>query len=124
VPGPPKPLGLGLQPLSPGVPEHAELLAYLTQQRGISLATLQRNRVCAERRWCPSSRRVELQLAFPFYKHGCVVNIKYRALPKAFSQSKGGQQVFYGYDDALVSALREGAMRHNGASMHPLGAWA
>jgi hypothetical protein len=41
-------------------------------------------------------------IAFPFYSGGRIVNIKYRALPKHFQQSAGGQQVFYGLDDIII----------------------
>jgi hypothetical protein len=43
-------------------------------------------------------------IAFPFFSGGRVVNVKYRALPKHFQQSAGGQQVFYGLDDIQVTS--------------------
>lgn len=55
-----------------------------------------------EVRYCsPLQQEVE-HIAFPYYKNGSIVNVKYRALEKHFSQTKGGEQVFYGYDDAKV----------------------
>ena len=71
-------------------------------QRGISAATLQRNRVAMQTRYSPALRTTVPHIAFPYYYNGEVVNVKYRALPKNFVQSKGGQQVFYGLDDLQV----------------------
>jgi len=41
-------------------------------------------------------------VAFPSFQAGQLVNVKYRAAPKHFSQVKHGQQVFYGIDDLQV----------------------
>lgn len=140
-----------LEPLTP------ELRAWFAA-RGISAATLARNGVACEWRYCPPLKAVVPHIAFPYrrgasaatalacsvpplqaaawcsscclcgLRHrqralacmaraifiacslqctaGEVVNIKYRALPKHFSQSKGGQQVFWGCDDVQVRAGR------------------
>lgn len=92
---PPGPLDTKLQPLSP---ELEEWFA----KRGISQDTLQRNGVAMEVRWCPAAERELPHIAFPYTKNGATVNIKYRALEKYFTQTKGGEQLFYGYDDAKV----------------------
>eukprot|EP00775_Hariotina_reticulata_P010436 gene10436-10594_t len=88
-------LGSKLQELTP------EFLQWF-QNRGISRATLERNGVMCEKRYCGALGREEWHIAFPYRKNGVMVNIKYRALEKHFSQSKGGEQIFYGYDDAKV----------------------
>jgi hypothetical protein len=59
-----------------------------------------------EKRYCAALGGEEWHIAFPYRKNGVIVNIKYRALEKHFSQSKGGEQIFYGYDDAKVSSCR------------------
>jgi hypothetical protein len=91
----PRQLGQNFHELSP------ELLQWL-KARGISRATLERNRIKMEARHCSAlGARVD-HIAFPYYMRGAIVNVKYRAPPKHFTQVKGGQQVFYGYDDAQV----------------------
>jgi hypothetical protein len=92
-----------LRPLS------AELLAWFAARR-ISAATLAACGVAMERRYVPGSGAAGPvdAIAFPYIKGGAVVNIKYRALPKAFSQTKGGEQVLYGIDDVAVSPGRVG----------------
>lgn len=94
---PPRQLGQGFRELTP------ELLQWLNN-RGISKSTLDRNRVQMEQRYCSALKAWADHIAFPYYKDGVVVNVKYRALPKQFSQVKGGEQVFFGYDDAQVGA--------------------
>jgi 5S rRNA maturation endonuclease (ribonuclease M5) len=77
--------------------------------RGISHNTLALNRVAMERRFMPgaggSPGGVVAAIAFPYLKGGEVVNVKYRALPKVWSQTKGGEQILYGIDDIRVSLL-------------------
>jgi twinkle protein len=75
------------------------------QQRGISEQTLERNGIRMQLRYCPSEGKEMPHIAFPYYRNGGLVNVKYRALPKHFSQIKGGEQIFYGYDDAKVCRL-------------------
>jgi twinkle protein len=90
-----------LRPLTP------ELLSWFAA-RGISPATLERNGVSSQRRWSQQHREEVDCVAFPYVRDGSVVNVKYRALPKAFSQTKGGEKVFYGFDD-IQPAGGEGA---------------
>jgi hypothetical protein len=71
---------------------------WIEQERGISTAVLRRNRVSMVYRPPPAAPSI----AFPYYQGGHVVNIKYRALDKRFSQVKGGSQVFYGINDLQV----------------------
>lgn len=78
-----------------------ELLQWL-QDRGISKAVLDRNRVHMEQRYCGALKAFADHIAFPYFRDGVVVNVKYRALPKHFTQVKGGEQIFFGYDDAQV----------------------
>lgn len=80
-----------LQKLSP------EFLQWF-EKRGISAETLQRNGVAMEIRGDENAPHI----AHPFYKDGNIVNVKYRQLPKKFHQTKGGEQIMYGFDDAKV----------------------
>lgn len=91
-----------LQPLSPA------LLEWFGT-RGIPGAVLERNGVRMQRRYMRALQREEDCIALPFRQQGEVVNIKYRALPKHFSQVQGGQQVFYGIDDLQVCHVTRGA---------------
>lgn len=91
----PRQLDQGFKELTP------ELLQWL-QDRGISKATLDRNRVHMEQRYCGALKAFADHIAFPYYRDEVVVNVKYRALPKHFTQVKGGEQIFFGYDDAQV----------------------
>ena len=65
-----------LQPLS------RELVDYFAQ-RGISQTTLERNGVQQEY----SSKHSSQAIAFPYYREGEVINIKYRTLDKKFWQA-------------------------------------
>ena len=58
--------------------------------RGISHATLLRNRVAQE------TVEGEPVIAFPYFREGMLVNIKYRTLDKRFWQVKGAAKILYG----------------------------
>jgi recombinational DNA repair protein (RecF pathway) len=88
-----------LQPLS------ADFAQWFSQ-RGISQQTLERNGVMMQPRYCAAEGKQMPHIAFPYHRNGSIVNVKYRALPKHFSQTKGGEQIFYGYDDAKVCCLQ------------------
>eukprot|EP00884_Botryococcus_braunii_P004140 jgi/Botrbrau1/13727/Bobra.0356s0007.1 len=80
-------------PLSP------EALNFFSN-RGISVETLQRNRIAMARAFCPSRRKYEDAIAFPYYRGEELVNVKYRFVgAKEFSQVKGAEKVLYGLDD-------------------------
>lgn len=50
-------------------------------------------------------------IAFPFFKDGNVVNIKYRGIKeKKFSQSTGGSHIVFNYDAALASVVAQGSV--------------
>jgi hypothetical protein len=100
----PRQLGSEFEDLSPA------LLQWL-QDRGISKSTLDRNHVKMEKRYCSALKERVDHIAFPYYRDGVVVNVKYRALPKHFTQVKGGQQIFYGYDDAKVGRWMDAVWR-------------
>jgi twinkle protein len=73
-------------------------------KRGISAATVQRNRIWAIRHYIPALRAEVDCIAFPYLRDGELVNIKFRALSdKAFTQVKGAETILYGLDDITDS---------------------
>ncbi len=86
----------------PGEPTPA-VLQWLAS-RGISEATARRNRIGFERTYIPALRGEADCIAFPYFRHGELVNIKYRALAeKAFAQVKDAEKILYGLDDIADS---------------------
>jgi len=72
---------------------------YLTEDRGISEAVLEKNKIGYEQGW----------VLFPYVKSGEVVNIKYRNNEKQFRQCKNAEKTVYGYDDiAETTIITEG----------------
>jgi twinkle protein len=55
--------------------------------------------------------QVSEAICFPYYFDGKMVNIKYRASPKAFWQTPAARKVVFGYDDALADLKRQGQMQ-------------
>lgn len=68
-------------------------------KRGITTEVLIRNRISMERVWMPQIEDEATAIAFPYYKDGEVVNVKYRDGQKNFRQVAGSQKVLYKYDD-------------------------
>jgi twinkle protein len=82
------------------------------EQRGISVETLEAEGVCMENVWMPQVERHVTAIAFPYYKHGELVNFKYRDNAKNFRQVSGCEKVFYRYDHISVreTIIVEGEM--------------
>jgi twinkle protein len=75
------------------------VLAWLAN-RGISEVTARRNRIGAERHYVPSLKAEVDCIAFPYFRRGDLVNIKYPALAsKDFTQVGGAEPILYGLDD-------------------------
>jgi twinkle protein len=69
-------------------------------KRGISETTARRNRVGATRSYIPALGTEADCIAFPYFRDGELVNVKFRALgEKAFAQVKGAEKILYGLDD-------------------------
>ena len=80
-------------------------------KRGISTEVIIRNRVSMERVWMPQIEDEVSAIAFPYYKAGEVVNVKYRDGKKNFRQVAGAQKILYKYDDISdVTIICEGEM--------------
>jgi twinkle protein len=88
----------------PGNPSPA-LLHWFTG-RGISAATVERNRIWAVRNYIPTLGAEVECIAFPYFRASELVNIKFRALSdKAFAQVKGAEAILYGLDDIADSKI-------------------
>lgn len=82
----------------PNIPKHTDdnliLAAAFFESRGIKLETARKFGLYVEK----DKFRVPV-LAFPFYKGGQLVNVKYRGLAeKSFAQEKNPEPVVFGYD--------------------------
>ncbi|HEX2681275.1 MAG TPA: toprim domain-containing protein, partial [Candidatus Dormibacteraeota bacterium] len=79
------------------------VLAWLAA-RGISEAVARRNRIGTARVYMPALKAEVDCIAFPYFRDGELVNIKFRALAtKAFIQVKDAEAVLYGLDDIVDS---------------------
>lgn len=67
-------------------------IAWLAE-RGISKEVAERNAVYS------SERRGEVEVHFPYYRDGALVNVKHRKLPKSFRMEAGAERILYGLDD-------------------------
>jgi twinkle protein len=85
---------------SPGNPSPA-LLQWFAK-RGISAGTVQRNRIWATHQYIPALGAKVDCIAFPYFRGGELVNIKFRALTeKAFALVKDAEMICYGLDDLV-----------------------
>jgi twinkle protein len=69
------------------------------KNRGISKQTLKDAKIGYGLIWMPRENKEVNAIQFPFYKHGIVVNIKYRDGNKNFRQAKDAEKCFYGFDN-------------------------
>jgi twinkle protein len=77
----------------------SEILNWLSA-RGISEATARRNRIGSAHIYMPALGAEVDCIAFPYYRDGELVNVKFRALgSKTFSQVKNAERILYGLDD-------------------------
>lgn len=81
--------------------------------RGISPTTLKRANVYSDIQWMPEPDKEMSVIAFPFYKNGEIVNVKYRDGAKHWKQTTGAEKIFYGLDDIIdkdIFYVTEGEM--------------
>jgi twinkle protein len=72
--------------------------------RGISEVTVRRNRVGFVRTFVPAREAQADCIAFPYFRGGELVNVKFRTLDgKDFCQVKGAEKILYGLDDIADS---------------------
>ena len=67
-------------------PELGEMVKQFFTERAISKATLERNAIAEELAWSPVSKSNVTTIAFPYFRDGELVNIKYRGPSKTFWQ--------------------------------------
>jgi twinkle protein len=69
------------------------------KSRGIPDSVIARNRISYERVWMQQVEDHVMAIAFPYYRNGEVVNVKYRDARKNFRQVAGAERILYGMDD-------------------------
>ncbi len=69
------------------------------RSRGITQATLKRNRISVESVYMPQVEDFTEAMRFPYYRNGEVVNVKSRDLNKNFRLETNAERIFYGMDD-------------------------
>ena len=78
--------------------EPAEKAVAFFEERGIPATMVKRYGIELRKRYCDKCETDTGALAFPFYRNGEIVNVKYRDREKHFSQESGCEQIFYGLD--------------------------
>lgn len=68
-------------------------------KRGISEATLTRNKIGKRKAWMPQLGAETACILFPYYRGAEVVNIKYRDREKNFKMESGAERILYGMND-------------------------
>lgn len=69
------------------------------QRRGISAKTAERNRIHTGTVWMPQIEEETTAIAFPYYRNGELINIKWRDARKNFRLEAGAERILYGMDD-------------------------
>ena len=72
--------------------------------RGISKATLDRNHISVTKAWMPGPNVEVNCIAFPYFRDGELVNVKYRDSDKHFRQEKGAEKILFGMDNVPQDA--------------------
>lgn len=73
--------------------------------RGISESVLDRNRVTACDVYMPQVEENVRAIAFPYFRKGELVNVKYRDKSKNFRMETGAERILYGLDDMAESVV-------------------
>lgn len=80
-------------------PNPEDKLIHWFAGRGISEATVRRNRIEVRNVWFSEKEPEVRAIAFPYFRGGEVVNIQYRTADKRFKLEKGCELILYGLDD-------------------------
>lgn len=67
--------------------------------RGIPVEIVKRHRIERRSAWMPQTGKEEPAIAFPYFRDGEVVNVKYRTANKDFRMEKDAELCLYGLDD-------------------------
>lgn len=76
-------------------------------KRGISADVVKKNRIFYTKVWMPQYPDVKEGvpvIAFPYFRRGEAVNVKYRTAEKHFRQVKDAEKILYGIDDVTSDA--------------------
>ncbi len=68
-------------------------------KRGIPMDAVQRHKIESRSAWMPQTGKDERVIAFPYFRDGEIVNVKYRTADKQFRMEKGAETCLYGLDD-------------------------
>jgi len=69
------------------------------ETRGISISTSEECGVTAKEVYMPQSEEIKMALAFPYYRGGELINVKYRSGSKEFRSEVNSERILYGLDD-------------------------
>lgn len=81
-------------------PLHERARAWL-HGRGITDAVIARNQIGYTRVFMPQVGKEVMALAFPYFRDGVVINVKYRDGQKHFCMEKDAELCLYGLDDIV-----------------------
>lgn len=94
-------------------PANAERKAWATrmQERGISPGIIKANGIDVQRVWFPQIEGELWALAYPYYRDGELINVKYRAVDddgsKLFRMEKDAERILWRLDDIADPAVTE-----------------
>ncbi len=85
-------------------PSHPDALdararAWLTGDRHLTAAVIDAHRLESRQIWMPQAGREVATIAFPYFRDGAVINVKYRDGAKHFRMEKDAELLLYGLDD-------------------------
>ncbi len=69
------------------------------QRRGIGAETANRNKIHTGKVWMPQVEDFVGAIAFPYFRNGELINIKWRDRSKNFRLEAGAERILYGLDD-------------------------
>lgn len=72
--------------------------------RGISRATMDANHISVTKVWMPGVDAEVSCIAFPYFRDGELINVKYRDGQKHFRQEKGAEKILFGMDNVPKDA--------------------
>jgi twinkle protein len=79
--------------------EPAQAMLDWFAKRGIPAEIVKRHQIEVREVWMPQSEQKERAIAFPYFRNGEVVNVKYRTVKKYFRMEGGAELCLYGLDD-------------------------
>lgn len=74
-------------------------------KRGIHPTILERRKIGVAKVYMPQIEEEVTAVAFPYFRDGEVINVKYRDQSKNFRMESGAERILYGYDDIAGDTL-------------------